>query len=137
MLTRIDHLGIAVRSLHEAIPFYRDTLGMALGGIEDVPEYRVRVAFLEIGGSKIELLEPTSEAGMIAEFLTAHGPGFHHVAYEVADVDAAIRACEARGVKMIDARPRRGAHGAWVAFIDPGSSGSALTELCQLPARSS
>jgi methylmalonyl-CoA/ethylmalonyl-CoA epimerase len=132
VLKRIYHLGIAVRSLDAAISFYRDALGLALGGIEEVPEYRVRVAFLQIGDAKIELLEPTSEEGMIAEFLRAHGPGFHHVAYEVDDVEAAIRACTERGVKMIDRAPRPGAHGARVAFIDPESSRSVLTELCQL-----
>ncbi|HEY6003334.1 MAG TPA: methylmalonyl-CoA epimerase [Anaeromyxobacter sp.] len=132
MLTRIHHLGIAVRSLDEAVPFYRDGLGMAFQGVEEVPEYAVRVAFLKIGESVIELLEPTSGDGMIARFLAERGPGIHHVAYEVADLEAAIRSCEARGVKMIDRAPRRGAHGARVAFMDPESSQSVLTELCQL-----
>ena len=132
MLERITHLGIAVRSLDEAIPFYRDTLGLALKGIEEVPSYRVRVAFLQIGESRIELLEPTSDEGMIAEFLASHGPGVHHVAYEVKDLEAAIRTCEARGVQMIDRAPRPGAHGARVAFIHPESAQSVLTELCQL-----
>ena len=132
MLERITHLGIAVRSLDEAIPFYRDTLGLALEAIEEVPSYRVRVAFLQIGESRIELLEPTSGEGMIAEFLASHGPGVHHVAYEVKDLEAAIRTCEARGVKMLDRAPRPGAHGARVAFIHPESAQSVLTELCQL-----
>jgi methylmalonyl-CoA/ethylmalonyl-CoA epimerase len=132
VLERIDHLGIAVRSLDEAIPFYRDTLGLALKGIEHVAGYRVRIAFLQIGESKIELLEPTSDESMIAEFLRAHGPGFHHVAYEVADIEKAIQTCEARGVKLIDRAPRSGAHGARVAFIHPESTQSLLTELCQV-----
>jgi methylmalonyl-CoA/ethylmalonyl-CoA epimerase len=132
MLSRIHHLGIAVRSLDEAIPFYRDTLGMAFQGVEEVPGYAVRVAFLKIGESRIELLEPTSGGGMIAPFLDERGPGIHHVAYEVEDLEAAIRSCEARGAKMIDRAPRRGAHGARVAFMDPESSQSVLTELCQL-----
>lgn len=131
MLRRIDHLGIAVRSLEEAIPFYRDVLGLALAGIEDVPSYAVRVAFLQVGESKIELLEPTSDEGMIAGFVAAHGPGLHHVAYEVDDVAEAIRASEARGARMIDRAPRPGAHGARVAFVDPGSSGSVVTELLE------
>lgn len=132
MLKKIDHLGIVVRSLDEAIPFYRDTLGLAFGGIEEVPGYRVRVAFLHVGESKIELLEPTSDAGMVAEFLRAHGPGFHHVAYEVANLERTIEACRARGVRLIEGIPRQGAHGARVAFVDPGSSRAVLTELCQL-----
>ncbi|HVI95035.1 MAG TPA: methylmalonyl-CoA epimerase [Anaeromyxobacter sp.] len=131
MLRKIDHLGVAVRSLDDAISFYRDALGLRLGGIEEVPSYRVRVAFFRVGDSKIELLEPTSAAGMIAEFIAAHGPGLHHVAYEVEDVAAAIRTCEARGVRMIDRAPRPGAHGARVAFVDPASSGSVVTELLE------
>ena len=133
MTKRIAHLGIAVRSLEEAIPFYRDTLGLTFGGIEEVPGYGVKVAFLVAGESKLELLEPTSKDGMVGEFLRAHGPGFHHVAFEVDDIEAAIEACTARGVGMIDRAPRLGAHGARVAFVDPGSSGSVLTELLQLP----
>jgi methylmalonyl-CoA/ethylmalonyl-CoA epimerase len=137
MLRKIDHLGIAVRSLDEAIPFYRDTLGLAFGGIEDVSSYRVRVAFFHVGDAKIELLEPTSEDGMIARFLAAHGPGIHHVAYEVEEIEAAIRDCEAHDVQMIDRGPRPGAHGARVAFVDPASSGSVVTELLQLQHRGS
>jgi methylmalonyl-CoA/ethylmalonyl-CoA epimerase len=131
MLEKIDHLGIAVRSLDEAIPFYRDTLGLAFEGVEEVAGYRVKVAFLQIGESKIELLEPTTEEGMIAAFLREHGPGLHHVAYEVEDIEAAILTCEARGARMIDRTPRQGAHGARVAFIHPESAQSVLTELCQ------
>lgn len=131
MLKKIYHLGVAVRSLEGAIPFYRDTLGLGLTSIEEVPAFGVKVAFLEIGASKIELLEPIGD-GMIARFLEAHGPGIHHVAYEVDDLEATIRKCEADGVKMIDRAPRRGAHGALVAFIEPGSSHSVVTELCQL-----
>jgi methylmalonyl-CoA/ethylmalonyl-CoA epimerase len=132
MPSRIHHLGIAVRSLDEAVPFYRDTLGMAFQGTEDVPEFAVKVAFLKVGESRIELLEPTSREGMIARFLAERGPGFHHLAYEVEDLEAAIRSCEARGAKMIDRAPRPGAHGARVAFMDPESSQSVLTELCQV-----
>lgn len=132
MLKRIYHLGIAVRSIEETVPFYRNVLGLALTGIEAVPEYGVKVAFLDVGQSKVELLEPIAD-GMIARFVRDHGPGLHHVAYEVEDLVAAIRQCESAGVKMIDRSPRRGAHGALVAFVDPGSSHSVVTELCQLP----
>ena len=137
MLRKIDHLGIAVRSLDQAIPFYRDVLGLAFGGIEDVSSYRVRVAFFHVGGVKLELLEPSANDGPIAELLAARGPGLHHVAYEVEDLEAAIRECEARGARMIDRAPRPGAHGARVAFLDPASSGSVVTELLQLPRRAS
>lgn len=134
MLKRIDHLGIVVSALDQAIPFYRDTLGLSFGGIEEVPSYGVRVAFFHVGAAKIELLEPTGE-GMIARFLEAHGPGLHHVAYEVEEIEAAIRECEAHGASMMDRAPRPGAHGARVAFVDPASSGSVLTELLELPRR--
>jgi methylmalonyl-CoA/ethylmalonyl-CoA epimerase len=130
MLDQIAHLGIAVRSLDEAIPLYRDVLGLALEGVEEVSSYRVRVAFFRVGGSRIELLEPTGD-GMIASFLADHGPGLHHVAYEVKDLEAAIRTCEAHGVTMIDRAPRPGAHGARVAFLDPRSAHGVVTELCQ------
>jgi methylmalonyl-CoA/ethylmalonyl-CoA epimerase len=133
VLNNIDHVGIVVPSLDAAIPFYRDILGLAFAGIEEVPGYGVRVAFFHVGESKIELLEPTSGDGMIAEFLMRHGPGMHHLAYEVADVEAAIRTCEARGVHMTDTAPRQGAHGARVAFLDPESSRPVVTELCQKP----
>lgn len=132
MLKKIYHLGIAVRSLKETVPFYRDTLGLELSGVEEVPEYGVKVAFLEIGESKVELLEPIGD-GMIARFLKEHGPGIHHVAYEVDDLAAAIRHLESTGVKMMDRTPRPGAHGALVAFVDPSSSHAVVTELCQLP----
>jgi methylmalonyl-CoA/ethylmalonyl-CoA epimerase len=130
MLERIAHLGIAVPSIEAALPLYRDVLGLAFEGVEEVHSYRVKVAFLRIGEARLELLEPTGE-GMIAAFLASHGPGLHHVAYEVKDLEAAIRACEARGVTMIDRAPRPGAHGARVAFVDPRSADGVVTELCQ------
>lgn len=130
---RIYHVGVAVRSLEETLPFYQDTLGLAVTGVEELPEWGVKIAFLEVGESKVELLEPLPGSdGMIARFLKANGPGLHHVAYEVDDLEGAIRRCEADGIKMLDRRPRRGAHGALVAFVDPGSSHSVVTELCQL-----
>lgn len=135
MLDQIAHLGVAVRSLDEAIPLYRDVLGLALEGIEDVPSYQVRVALFRVGASRIELLEPTGD-GMIASFLADHGPGLHHVAYEVRDLEAAIRICEAHGVAMIDRAPRPGAHGARVAFLDPRSAHGVVTELWQPRRRS-
>ncbi len=132
MLTKISHIGIAVRTLDEAIPFYQETLSMTFKGIEEVGEYKVRVAFFQIGESKIELLEPTSKESFLVEFLDKNGPGIHHIAYEVEDVEAAIKKLEASGARMIDKIPRPGAHGARVAFIQPESSQGALTELCQM-----
>jgi methylmalonyl-CoA/ethylmalonyl-CoA epimerase len=131
MLEKINHLGIAVTSLEEAIPFYRDVLGMVFLGSEDVAEQKVRVAFFQIGESKVELLEPTAEDSPIAHFLAKNGQGIHHVAYEVKDIEEAIRQMEGAGARMIDKTPRMGAHGTRIAFLHPKSSMGVLTELCQ------
>jgi methylmalonyl-CoA/ethylmalonyl-CoA epimerase len=131
MLTKINHIGIAVTSLDDAILFYRDNLGMAFAGIEEVAEQKVRVAMLQVGESKIELLEPTSEDSPVAKFIAKNGAGIHHIAYEVADIEAAIAKLLADGARMIDEKPRHGAHGTRIAFIHPKSSLGVLTELCQ------
>ncbi|MBC8018333.1 MAG: methylmalonyl-CoA epimerase [Verrucomicrobia bacterium] len=131
MLTKINHIGIAVKSLDDSLPFYRDNLGMAFAGIEEVAEQQVRVAMLQIGESKIELLEPTSADSPVAKFIEKNGPGIHHVAYEVADIEAAIAKLMADGARMIDEKPRNGAHGTRIAFVHPKSSNGVLTELCQ------
>lgn len=132
MLTKINHVGIAVKSLEEAIPFYRDQLKMKFAGTEEVAEQKVRVAMFEVGESKIELLEPTSEDSPIAKFLEKNGNnGVHHLAYEVENCEAAIAAMVAGGARMIDEKPRNGAHGTLIAFVHPKSSGGILTELCQ------
>lgn len=132
MLKKINHIGIAVNSLDEALPFYRDNLGMVLKGTEEVAEQKVKVAFLQVGESKIELLEPTSPDSPVARFLEKNGPGIHHIAYEVEDLAAAIAKLEQDGARMIDRTPRSGAHGALIAFIHPKSSNGVLTELCQM-----
>lgn len=131
MLTKINHIGIAVKSLDESIPFYRDNLGMAFDGIEVVAEQKVRVAMMQIGESKIELLEPTSEDSPVAKYIEKNGAGIHHIAYEVDDVEAAIARLLGDNVRMIDEQPRHGAHGTRIAFIHPKSSLGVLTELCQ------
>jgi methylmalonyl-CoA/ethylmalonyl-CoA epimerase len=131
MLTKINHIGIAVKSLEESIPFYRDLLAMPFAGIEVVAEQKVRVAMLQVGESKIELLEPTSEDSPVAKFIEKNGPGIHHLAYEVEDLEAAIARLMAEGARMIDEKPRAGAHGSRIAFVHPKSSNGVLTELCQ------
>jgi methylmalonyl-CoA/ethylmalonyl-CoA epimerase len=131
MLKKISHIGIAVKSLDEAIPFYRDNLGMIFQGIEEVAEQQVKVAFFLVGESKIELLEPTSAGSPVAVFLEKNGPGIHHIAYEVNDIGAAIAKLMADGMRMIDKAPRQGAHGALIAFLNPKSSHGVLTELSQ------
>jgi methylmalonyl-CoA/ethylmalonyl-CoA epimerase len=131
MLTKINHIGIAVKSLEESIPFYRDQLSMPFAGFEEVAEQKVRVAMLQVGESKIELLEPTSDDSPVARFIEKNGPGIHHLAYEVEDIEAAIAHMVACGARMIDEQPRPGAHGSRIAFVHPKSSNGVLTELCQ------
>jgi len=131
MLTKINHIGIAVKSIEESLIFYRDNLGMELAGVEEVAEQMVRVAMLQIGESKIELLEPTSADSPVAKFMEKNGPGIHHLAYEVIDIEAAIAKLLADGTRMIDEKPRNGAHGTRIAFVHPKSSNGVLTELCQ------
>ena len=131
MLSKISHIGVAVVSLDEAIAFYRETLGMVFHGIEEVPEQKVRVAFLQVGESNIELLEPTAADSPVAKFLEKNGPGIHHIAYEVAHIESALAKLESAGARLIDTVPRCGAHGSRIAFVHPKSSFGVLTELCQ------
>jgi len=132
MLTKINHIGIAVSSLESALPFYRDQLSLPFAGMEEVVEQKVRVAMLQVGESKIELLEPTSPESPIAKFIEKNGSGIHHIAYEVEDIESAIAKLKGEGARMVDEIPRNGAHGTRIAFVHPKSSGGVLTELCQV-----
>ncbi len=131
MPRKINHIGIAVRDIDEAARFYTEALGLQLGGIEEVPDQKVRVAFLPIGEVRIELVQPTSPESPVAKFIEKNGPGFHHIAYEVDDVAAEVERLKARGVRMVDQEPRRGAHNTLIAFVHPKASGGVLTELVQ------
>ena len=131
MPKRINHIGIAVRDIDEAARFYTEALGLQLGGIEEVPDQKVRVAFLPIGEVRIELVQPTSPDSPVAKFLEKNGPGFHHIAYEVDDVAAEVERLKAQGVRMVDQEPRKGAHNTRIAFVHPKASGGVLTELVQ------
>jgi methylmalonyl-CoA/ethylmalonyl-CoA epimerase len=131
MTKKINHIGIAVKNLETAIPFYRDVLGMSFEGTEDVAEQKVRVAFLKVGESRIELLEPTAVDSPVAKFLEKNGEGIHHLAYEVEDIEQALEALDAQGVRLIDRQPRKGAHNSQIAFLHPKASGGVLTEICQ------
>ena len=131
MLTKINHIGIAVKNLEISIPFYRDQLGMTFEGAEEVADQKVKVAFLVVGESRIELLEPTAEDSPIAKFLEKKGEGTHHIAYEVADIEAALADLKAKGVRLIDETPRHGAHHSLIAFLHPKATGGVLTEICQ------
>jgi len=131
MLEKISHIGIAVTSIDDAAPFYRDVLGMEFEGTEVVDEQKVKVAFFVVGESRIELLEPTSADSPVAKFLEKNGPGVHHVAYQVADLGKRLAHLKVEGVRLIDESPRQGAHGTRIAFMHPKASGGVLTELCQ------
>lgn len=131
MFKKIDHLGIAVEDLKAAIEVYKDVLGLDFAGEEEVSEQQVRVAFFPLGESSIELLEPTNPDSPIAKFIAKKGPGIHHIAVRVDDVSQAIAEMKNKGVRMIDEVPRKGAHGAKIAFVHPKSTPGILLELCE------
>ena len=133
-ITHIEHLGIAVKSLEEAIPYYENILGLKCYSIEEVADQKVKTAFFKVGQTKIELLEPTSEDSTIAKFIEKRGEGIHHMAFAIEDgVANALAEVEAKGVRLIDKAPRKGAEGLNIAFLHPKSTCSVLTELCENP----
>lgn len=135
-LSHIEHLGIAVKSLEQAIPYYEKVLGLKCYNIEEVADQKVRTAFFKVGQTKIELLEPTSEESTIAKFIEKRGEGIHHLAFAVADgVAEGLVHCEAEGVQLIDKAPRKGAEGLNIAFLHPKSTMGVLTELCEDPSK--
>lgn len=132
--SHIEHLGIAVKSLEEAIPYYENILGLKCYSIEEVADQKVKTAFFKVGQTKIELLEPTSEDSTIAKFIEKRGEGIHHMAFAIEDgVANALAEVEAKGVRLIDKAPRKGAEGLNIAFLHPKSTCSVLTELCENP----
>ncbi len=133
-ISHIEHLGIAVKSLEEAIPYYENILGLKCYAVEEVADQKVKTAFFKVGQTKIELLEPTSEDSTIAKFIEKRGEGIHHLAFAIADgVANALAEVEAKGVRLIDKAPRKGAEGLNIAFLHPKSTCSVLTELCENP----
>lgn len=131
MIKKVDHIGIAVRSLEKALPFYVDILSLPLLGIEEVESEMVKVAFLQTGNAKLELLEPTSIDSPIAKFIEKRGEGIHHVALGVDSIEARIQEMKEQGIRMIQDTPKVGAGGALVAFMHPKSTGGILYELCE------
>jgi methylmalonyl-CoA/ethylmalonyl-CoA epimerase len=131
MKARLDHIGIAVADLDAALRFYRDALGLDVEAPEEVASQRVRAHFIPAGDTALELLEATTPDSPIAKYLEKRGPGLHHITLRVEDIDAAIAQLKARGVRLIDERPREGAHGSRVAFIHPASTHGVLVELKQ------
>jgi len=127
----IDHIGIAVSSLQEALSFWQASLGIEPHGIEDMAERKLRTAFLPIGETEIELLEPTSPDSTIAKFIEKRGEGLHHIAIRVDDIETALVELKAKGVQLIDEMPRSGAGGTRIAFVHPKSTHGVLLELCE------
>ena len=133
-ISHIEHLGIAVKSLDEAIPYYENILGMKCYSIEEVADQKVKTAFFKVGQTKLELLEPTSDESPIAKFIEKRGEGIHHLAFAVEDgVANALAEMEGKGVRLIDKAPRLGAVGLNIAFIHPKSTHGVLTEFCEKP----
>jgi methylmalonyl-CoA/ethylmalonyl-CoA epimerase len=131
MESKIQHLGVAVGSIDEALAFWRDGLGLELKEIEVVEDQGVRVAMLPIGESRIELLQATGEDTPVGRFVAKRGAGMHHLCVEVEDISAKLAELKARDVRLIDEQPRIGAGGALVAFVHPASTGGVLIELTQ------
>ena len=125
----VAHVGIAVTSIAEALPFYRDVLGLAPGHQETADG--AKIVSLRFGSTDVELLEPSDPASPIAKFLAKRGPGIHHVCYRVADLDAALKRCQTAGYRLIDGTPRRGAGGRRIAFLHPKSTNGILLELTE------
>ncbi len=133
MVRRIDHIAIAVHDINEAARFYTDILNVNLSGVEVVEEQKTKVGFFKIGESSIELVQPASDDSPLVKFLETRGPGVHHICFEVDDINREVEELKKRGARMIDEKPRPGAHNTRVAFIHPKSSGGVLIELNQLP----
>lgn len=130
-LSHIEHIGIAVNSLKEAIPYYENILGLKCYAIEEVKDQKVKTAFFKIGQTKLELLESTSPEGPIAKFIEKRGQGIHHLAFAAEGIEKALREAEEKGIKLIDQEPRRGAEGLDIAFFHPKSTFGVLTEICE------
>ena len=131
-LGKVHHVALIVRSIEDALGFWRDTLGLDLETVMDIPSDRVRIAFLGVGESKVELVEPTDDTTGVARFLESKGEGFHHVCFEVANLSETLLRLEFDGLELIDTAPRKGAEGP-VAFIHPRSCHGVLVELIEAP----
>jgi methylmalonyl-CoA/ethylmalonyl-CoA epimerase len=127
----IDHIGIAVKSIEQAGKFYTDVLGLKIMDIENVADQKVNVAFLPITDSEVELLQSTHVDGPVAKFIEAKGEGIQHIAYRVENIEEALAELKAKGVRLIDEKPRKGAGGALIAFIHPKETNGVLVEICQ------
>lgn len=129
--THIEHIGIAVNSIEDALPFYEKVLGLKCYNIEEVADQKVKTAFFMIGQTKIELLESTDPEGPVGKFIEKRGEGIHHIAFAVDNIEERLREAEEAGIRLIDSAPRKGAEGLSIAFLHPKSTFGVLTELCE------
>lgn len=129
--THIEHIGIAVKNLDDAIPYYENVLGLKCYAIEEVKDQKVKTAFFKVGQTKIELLESTDPEGPVGKFIEKKGEGVHHIAFAVEGLEEALEETGEKGVRLIDSKPRKGAEGLDIAFLHPKSTFGVLTELCE------
>ncbi|HOU31782.1 MAG TPA: methylmalonyl-CoA epimerase [Synergistaceae bacterium] len=129
--TVVDHIGVAVKDLRKALEFWENALGISCVGVEEVAEQKVRTAFLPVKDTEIELLEPTADDSPVAKFIEKKGEGIHHIALRVENLEEALEELKARGVQLIDEKPRYGAGGARIAFVHPKATGGVLLELSE------
>ncbi len=127
----IEHIGIAVKSLEDSIPYYENVLGLKCYSIEEVHDQKVKTAFFKVGQTKIELLEPTADDSPIAKFIAKKGQGIHHLAFAVNNIEEQLKTVEEKGVQLIDKTPRKGAEGLDIGFLHPKSTLGVLTEFCE------
>jgi methylmalonyl-CoA/ethylmalonyl-CoA epimerase len=130
MISHIEHIGIAVENMEEAIAYYENVLGLRCYKIEEVADQKVKTAFFLVGQTKVELLETTDPEGPIGKFIANRGPGLHHIAFAVDDVAQSLREAEEKGIRLIDKAPRKGADEMQIGFLHPKSTLGALTEFC-------
>ena len=131
MIRKIQHIGVAVRSLDQAIPLYRDVLGLEFVGTEEVADQKIRAAIFRVGESTIEVLETTSPDGPVGKFLERNGEGIHHLCFQVEDAAAALARAKEMGARLIDETPREGVHGMRIGFLHPKSTFGVLTEFAE------
>lgn len=129
--THIEHIGIAVQNLEESIKYWEKVLGSSCYAIEEVADQKVKTAFFMIGQTKIELLESTDPEGPIGKFIEKKGPGVHHIAFAVNNLEGVLQECAENGIQLIDKAPRKGAEGLHIAFLHPKSTYGVLTEMCE------
>lgn len=130
-ITHIEHIGIAVKDLDDAITYYENVLGLKCYAIEEVTDQKVKTAFFKVGQTKIELLESTDPEGPIGKFIEKRGEGVHHIAFNIPGLEDALQEVDENGIQLIDKQPRKGAEGMNIAFLHPKSTFGVLTEFCE------